>query len=84
MDGFVKEWAKMEEMIDSLNHLHAVYFTRKTFGRIPMIEERISQIRNHCVEKYLRFSLLETPARHSDLGKILSWKKTVIDKTICR
>jgi G:T/U-mismatch repair DNA glycosylase len=84
MDSFVQDWNKIEDLIDSLENLQAVYFTRKTFGRIPTIEERIAQIRNHCVQKNLRFSLLETPERNSDLGKILSWKRTMIDKTICR
>jgi G:T/U-mismatch repair DNA glycosylase len=84
IDDYVDKWNNIENLIDGLDKLQAVYFTRKTFGRIPCIEERIAQIRNHCVEKCLRFSLLGTPARHSDLGKILNWKMTMIDKTICR
>jgi hypothetical protein len=84
IDGFVNDWNKTEKLIDSLKMLQAVYFTRKTFGSMPFIGERVCRIRNHCVEKCIRFSLLETPTRHFDLGKILSWKMTMIDRTICR
>jgi hypothetical protein len=84
IDSYIDEWNDLEQAIDRLDFLESVYFTRKTFGRIPNIERRVAEIRNHCVEKSIRFSLLETPARYFNDSKIQSWKLTLIEKTICR
>lgn len=84
IDGQVGEWKNVEEIIDGLEHLEEVYFTRKSFGTVPNIEERVAGIRNHCVKKHIRFSLLETPSRFCNVGKIQDWRRTIIEKTICR
>jgi hypothetical protein len=84
IDSFVDQWSPIESTIANLKHLKAAYFTRKTLGTIPNIEKKIAQIRNHCVQKSIRFSLLETPERHFAKSKILSWKMTIIDKSVCR
>jgi hypothetical protein len=84
IDGYIDQWNDVEQIIDRLDYLESVYFTRKTFGRIPNIEKRVAEIRNHCVERSIRFSLLETPARFFNDSKINSWKLILIEKTICR
>ncbi|HMH32913.1 MAG TPA: hypothetical protein VK543_07775 [Puia sp.] len=84
LDQIVDQWNKIEEMIDALAFLEAVYFMRKTFYAMPRIEKRIMQIRNHCVRKCMRFSLLEAPGRYTNQAKIDEWTSTIIHKTICR
>jgi len=44
IDGFVNDWNKTEELIDSLKMLQAVYFTRKTFSCIPFIRRSVKPI----------------------------------------
>ena len=84
LDQIVDQWNKTEEMIDGLRFLEAVYFIRKTFHAMPRIEKRILQIRNHCVRRCMRFSLLKAPGRYADQEKIDEWTSTIIHKTICR
>ncbi|HMH32741.1 MAG TPA: hypothetical protein VK543_06910 [Puia sp.] len=84
LDQIVDQWNKIEEMIDGLTFLEAVYFIRKTFHAMPRIEKRVMQIRNHCIRKCMRFSLLEAPGRYADQEKIDEWTSTIIHKTICR
>lgn len=83
IDGLVNRWKNMTQLIDNLPKLEGVYFTRKTFGNIPRIECKISEIRNHCVQNCIRFCLLETPSRYSNPGKIESWTATIVAKTTC-
>ncbi len=83
IDSRVAEWTQTESLIDQLKCLEAIYFTRKTFNKIPNIETRISEIRNYCSLKCLRFCLLETPSRYYDDSKINKWKNTIINKTTC-
>jgi G:T/U-mismatch repair DNA glycosylase len=77
-------WNDTEGLIDGLLKLEAVYFTRKTFGRLPVIEKRISEIRNHCVEHCIRFCLIDGPSRFSSAEKIADWTGTIIRKEACR
>ena len=84
IDFHIGLWKNVEEIIDGLPLLEGVYFTRKTFGSIPAIETRVMKIRNHCVQKGLRFCLLDTPARFSTPEKVACWKHTILDKITCR
>lgn len=83
IDGLVHQWKGITQLIDNLKNLEGVYFTRKTFANIPNIELKISEIRNHCVLKCIRFCLLETPSRYSNQRKIDSWTATIINMTTC-
>lgn len=83
LDKHIVKWKKITEEIDKLKDLKAVYFTRKTFIGIPKIEMKVSEIRNYCMNKKIRFCLLETPARYSNDSKIEKWRNTIVYQTTC-
>jgi len=83
IDPRVHAWKNNVELIDQLPKLKAVYFTRKTFGGIPNIHEKIMEIRNHCQQAGIRFCLLTTPARFVNDAKKQQWVDTIINRTIC-
>lgn len=83
IDKQVDEWNEILKLTDSLKNLKAVYFTRKTLGSIPNIQNKIMEIRNHCVENCIRFSLLDSPSRNGTDKKISIWRDVIVDKKIC-
>lgn len=83
LDNKVTKWKDVEKELGKLKNLTAVYFTRKTFTGIPNIEKRISEIRNYCVNKNIRFCLLETPSRFCNPEKIENWRNTIIKNKFC-
>ncbi|MDZ7650807.1 MAG: hypothetical protein U5K54_28755 [Cytophagales bacterium] len=83
IDQRINDWADINSTIDSLPMLEAVYFTRKSFSKIPNIERKVSIIRNYCSLKCIRFCLLETPSRFYNNEKISKWYETIISKTTC-
>lgn len=83
IDNKVVQWKDIVQIIYNLPKLKAVYFTRKTFTKVPNIELTISQIRNYCVQKCIRFCFLETPARYANERKINSWQATIVEQTTC-
>lgn len=83
IDGNALEWKSITPLIDNLEKLKAVYFTRKTFGGIPNIHEKIMVIRNHCIQKRIRFCLLETPARFTNAIKQQQWIDTIVNQVTC-
>lgn len=83
LDNSVLEYSDTINLFRSLKNLNEVYFTRKSFGGIPNIANRIAEIRNYCVENNIRFSLLPTPSRYITEKKIEGWKECIIYKTKC-
>ena len=79
IDGFATQWNAVIPLIDSLESLNAVYFTRKTFVGIPNIKERVLAIENHCLKARIRFHCLETPARFANLAKQRQWKDVIVN-----
>lgn len=83
IDKYVEEWNDIAALISSLKNIKAVYFTRKTFGGIQNIKERIRVIQQHCQENGIRFCLLPTPARFANERKQQDWIDTVIHQSTC-
>jgi G:T/U-mismatch repair DNA glycosylase len=80
IDDKVEEWKDIEGLIDGLENLTAVYFTRKTFQGIPNIKNKIVKIKDHCLQNGIRFSLLETPSRFVNQAKQQHWVNTIINQ----
>ncbi len=83
IDGQVIQWKNIIALINSLNNVSAVYFTRKTFGGIPNIHAQINAIQTHCIQRNIRFCLLETPARFANVAKQQQWIDTIINQINC-
>lgn len=83
IDNLIGEWKNITDIIDSLPNLKGVYFTRKTFGGIPNITAKVSEIRQHCIRKNIRFCLLKSPSRFSSQAKIDSWTATIVNGAEC-
>jgi G:T/U-mismatch repair DNA glycosylase len=82
IDKRVHSWNEIEALMDSLENLQAVYFTRKTFQGIPIIKNNVLNIQNYCIERRKRFSLLPTPARFMNIQKQGDWKRIIIDSDV--
>jgi hypothetical protein len=84
LDATASRWTDLEMLAGHLPELEAVYFLRKTLNRVPRMENRIAEIRNHCVENKIRFCLLESTLRCNVEKTIQGWKDAMICKKICR
>ncbi len=82
-DSHVQQWKDINELIDTLPNLKAVYFTRKTFNGIPNIRVQSTLIANHCKEKNIRACKLETPSRHYSVEKQQQWVDTIVLQKSC-
>lgn len=80
IDDKVQQWKPIIPLINQLSKLTAVYFTRKTFGGIPNIQNEIANIKNHCIHNNIRFCLLETPARFYNAAKQQQWIDTIVNQ----
>jgi hypothetical protein len=60
IDSRIHQPKNIIHLIEGLTKLKAVYFTRKTFTRVPNILNQIIEIRNHCHQNGIRFCLRET------------------------
>lgn len=83
IDDKVQQWKDIITLINQLSKLAAVYFTRKTFGGIPNIQNEISNIKSHCTNNNIKFCLLETPARFYNAGKQQQWIDTIVNQNTC-
>jgi len=83
VDSHVLHWNDIISLIDTLPHLKAVYFTRKTFNGIPNIKGQLNLIANHCRQKGIRICKLETPARHFSVEKQQQWIDTIVLQKTC-
>ncbi len=83
IDNHAFEWKNINLLIDSLPHIKAVYFTRKTFNGIANAKQQIMQIAKYCNEKNIRFCKLETPAKYFDDTKQKQWIDTIVKQTTC-
>jgi G:T/U-mismatch repair DNA glycosylase len=63
IDDKVTEWRDVIRVIDNLRQLKRVCFTRRTFSRIPNMEQRVREIVEHCQKKTLCFEYLVTPSK---------------------
>lgn len=73
IDDKVTAWKDINGVIESNPNIREVYFTRKTFSRIPNIKKKIREIENYCKFKGIRFSYLPTPARFENAMKLADW-----------
>jgi G:T/U-mismatch repair DNA glycosylase len=83
IDTHAFEWKNINSLINTLPHLKAVYFTRKTFNGINNAKQQITQIAKHCLQKNIRFCKLETPAKYFDDTKQKQWIDTIVKQTTC-
>lgn len=83
VDSHVSQWNDLISLIDSLNALKAVYFTRKTFNGIPNMKSQLRLIADHCQQKGIRMCKLDTPARHFSVEKQQQWIDTIVLKKSC-
>ncbi len=79
IDSRVHQWKNIIALINSLNNIKAVYFTRKTFQGISNINMQIKAIQARCVQRDIRFSLLKTPARFANAAKQQQWIDTIVN-----
>jgi G:T/U-mismatch repair DNA glycosylase len=80
IDDKVNFWKTIDFILKDLKQIKAVYFTRKTFQRIPNIHDYILTIQNYCQQKGIRFCLLRTPARFTNTAKQQQWIDTIINR----
>jgi G:T/U-mismatch repair DNA glycosylase len=83
IDGHIEAWKEINDLIDILPNLKAIYFTRKTFNGIPNMRARVNLIAGHCNQKNIRFCKLETPARFHSPEKQQQWIDTIILQNTC-
>jgi len=74
IDDKVTAWKDIISVIKFNQNIRQIYFTRKTFERIPYIRKKIKEIENFCKLKNIRFSCLPTPARFENPKKLAEWK----------
>jgi hypothetical protein len=82
-DSHVHLWKDVIHLIDTLPHLKAVYFTRKTFNGIPNMRQEMKRISAHCLSKGIRICKLDTPSRHYSEEKQQQWIDTMILQKTC-
>lgn len=73
IDGKVIEWTKIIEEISKLQHLKRIGFTRRTFARVPNIQQKIEVIKQHAEQNGILFQFLTTPARFYNQQKQEEW-----------
>jgi G:T/U-mismatch repair DNA glycosylase len=83
IDGHVLKWKEINQIIETLPNLKAVYFTRKTFNGIPQMKAKILIIEQYCRLKGIRFCKLETPSRFTSAEKQQMWIDTILLQKIC-
>jgi G:T/U-mismatch repair DNA glycosylase len=83
IDGHVKQWKDIIDLIETLPNLKEVYFTRKTFNGIPNMKSQVNLVANHCKQRGIRICKLETPARHFSDEKQQQWIDSIVLQTTC-
>lgn len=83
IDSRVYQWKVILETLPKLKLLKAVYFTRKTLGKVPSIHKRVLMIQQYCKRKNIRFCLLHSPARSGSSLKQQMWLNTIVNQTTC-
>lgn len=83
LDSRVQAWKNIIDLINQLPKLKEVYFTRKTFEGIANIHNKITEIQNHCKQNGIRFCLLATPSRFTNVAKQQQWIETIVNQTTC-
>lgn len=78
IDNKVTRWNNIVAVIDSLQNLKRVCFTRKTFSDIPNMKKQLEAIQQHCDNKQIPFKVLTTPARFYE-GKQTEWTGFFLD-----
>ncbi len=73
IDNKVTRWRNVVSVIDSLQNLKRVCFTRKTFSDIPNIKKQLEAIQQHCDNKQILFRAMTTPARSYSEDKQTEW-----------
>lgn len=73
IDGKVTEWTKIIEAISKLQYLKRIGFTRRTFARVPNIQQKIEEVKQHADQEGIIFRFLTTPARFYNQQKQEEW-----------
>ncbi len=79
IDTKVTVWRNIIDLIDSLQNLKRVCFTRKTFSDIPNMKKQLDAIRQHCENKKIFFKELITPARFYREDKQTEWTNFLLN-----
>lgn len=74
LDDKVKRWINIIEILKSNKKIIKVFFTRKTFSKIPNIKEKIQEIKTFCKNNNIKFEYLISPARFENDKKLNTWK----------
>ncbi len=80
IDNKVTQWKNIITLIDTLQNLKRVCFTRKTFSDIPHIKKRLLDIRKHCDNKGILFQALITPSRFYREDKQTEWTNFLLNR----
>jgi G:T/U-mismatch repair DNA glycosylase len=83
VDTHIHSFTDVVAIINSLPHLKAVYFTRKTFNGITHIKAQLSVLAKHCQSLNIRMCKLDTPARHFSDEKQQQWIDTIVLQKTC-
>jgi len=75
IDSRISSCNDIISLIDNHKTIRKVAFTRMSFGGIPNIKKRISEIQAFCESHGIQFQCLVTPARFYSEAKLLEWKK---------
>ena len=74
LDGKVREWNNVKELILKLPALKKVALTRKTLRNIPNMSNEILKIEKICKERNIDFACLVTPSRFCNDKKVKEYK----------
>ncbi|MCE3297259.1 MAG: hypothetical protein K0R65_2973 [Crocinitomicaceae bacterium] len=75
IDNKVTEWYDVIAEISRLPKLRKVCFTRKSFGGVPNLKARISEIEQFCIKQGIEFKYLTTPSRFYSEAKEEEWRE---------
>jgi|SRR5687768_11466583 len=79
IDNKVTRWNNTIAVIDSLQNLKRVCFTRKSFSDIPNMKKQLEAIQQRCNNKQILFKALTTPARFYNEDKQTEWTSFLLD-----
>ena len=79
IDNKVTRFKNIIGIIDSLENLKRVCFTRKSFSDIPNMKKQLDAIQKHCVNKGISFITLTTPARFYRDDKQTEWTNFLLN-----
>lgn len=65
------------KLIDNCPNLQSIFFTRKSFSRIPNIKKRFLEIKDYAEKKNINVNVIVTPSRHANATKQAIWNNLI-------